>query len=542
MTTNHQLPYLFISPYKVWLYGVIQNWDIDSAGNFATAFPPKKYSSALCTIGDGTSNNHYGAAFGATYNEFLYNDAPTITGSYENRWYHSPEDENTILDLRDFGYGEYSTDTEAGGFLAKNIPKTRQYNQFKMDKIFQVDSTLQPGDDIHFVVDSLNPNSKHEAVFYNNLESAPSGVSLNSNQTSRLPYSLTVFEDDLPSSPTLKVKPYSNDPYLPEYTFTADDDDLWYGFLMFSNTEIKHQYHDALAVIHLNETDVSSTSNIKLRRYDGVHNGTEVEATAIGGTMATSTEGLAGNALLTDASEGCFVTFADNAYTQSTTWGRNEFSVVAHFTCDSIAHAGFIVGKFGEFDLSVDTSGNINAAITPQGGTEVTLKSTSVINTDGETPTNVILTFDRNLISGNVKLFVNGKLEDQSGLRTAAGSANNWKTDTDLANDASARLTIGIEPVDGTTAPSANGFSGKIEEIVLYRKAIYPVVPKTGKFTFTKPIEELSNATIATGISNVARLFIKDYHNIRGTSSTQVAASSNIAYKKAGFGLRTDTG
>ena len=263
-----------------------------------------------------------------------------------------------------------------------------------------------------------------------------------------------------------------------------------------------------------------------------------MNSTAIGGTMATSTEGLAGNALLTDASEGCFVTWADASYTQPT----SQFSLVAHFTCDSIAHTGFVVGKFGEFDISVDTSGNVNAAITPQGGTEVTLKSTSVINTDGETPTNVILTFDRNLIGGNVKLFINGKLEDQSGLRTATGSANNWKTDTNLANDTDSRLTVGIEPVDGSSAPSANGFSGKIEEIVLYNKAIYPVVPKTGKFTFTKPIEELSIATIATGISNVARLFIKDYHNIRGTSSTQVAASSNVAYKKAGFGLRTDTG
>ena len=94
--------------------------------------------------------------------------------------------------------------------------------------------------------------------------------------------------------------------------------------------------------------------------------------------------------------------------------------------------------------------------------------------------------------------------------------------------------------MDGTSAPNANGFSGKIEEIVLYNKVIYPVVPKTGKFTLTKPIRELSSATIATGISNVARLFIKDYHNIRGTSSTEVASSSNVAFKKAGLGLKTN--
>ena len=65
--------------------------------------------------------------------------------------------------------------------------------------------------------------------------------------------------------------------------------------------------------------------------------------------------------------------------------------------------------------------------------------------------------------------------------------------------------------------------------------------PKTGKFTFTKPIEELSVAPIATGISNVARLFIKDYHNIRGTTVEEVAQTSQISIKKSGLGLKTST-
>ena len=109
-----------------------------------------------------------------------------------------------------------------------------------------------------------------------------------------------------------------------------------------------------------------------------------------------------------------------------------------------------------------------------------------------------------------------------------------------IDNDADSRLTIGIQPVDGTTAPDALGFSGTIEEVVIYNKVIYPIVPQSGKSLLTKPIEELSTADIASGLTNVARLFIKDYHNIRGTSSTEVAASSNIAFKKAGLGLKTN--
>jgi len=76
--------------------------------------------------------------------------------------------------------------------------------------------------------------------------------------------------------------------------------------------------------------------------------------------------------------------------------------------------------------------------------------------------------------------------------------------------------------------------------VVIYNKAIYPVIPQDGKYTLTKPIQELSISDIGTGISNVARLFIKDYHNIRGTSTTQVASSSNVSYKKAGLGLKTN--
>ena len=533
MSTNHQLPYLFISPYKVWLYGIIQNWDIDSEdGNFATAFPPKKYSSALCTIGDGTSNNHYGAAFGATFNEFLYNDAPTITGSYENRWYHSPEDENTILDLRDFGFGEYSTDTETGGFLSKNIPKTRQYNQFKMDKIFEVDSTLQPGDDIHFVVDSLNPNSKHEAVYYNNLESAPSGVSLNSNQTSRLPYSLTVFEDDLPSTPTLKVKPYENDPYLPEYTFTADDDDLWYGILIVDDKPVNSQYHDAILHLPLNETG-SHGATASAPRNKAFYNNSDAVATSETGGMSISgpvhdIEGLTGCCLRFDGNDK--VEYDDSDGTTLADLTTNA-SWVVHFIpdTDNTGVSGIIDSaqcdiEFNGTDQSVPAS--IKATVYHDSSESVTLSSPS-ITFDGETPTSVIVTFDNTLKHGNVKLFVNGKLADQSGLLKSTAMSDgdtNWRTGENLRASGNA-FRVGR---------TSSGFKGRIEEVVVYKSTIYPVVPSDESFVLTKPLEELFEGASK---SYSARLFMKDYHNIRGGSATEVATSPTVSFRKAAFRL-----
>ena len=38
-----------------------------------------------------------------------------------------------------------------------------------------------------------------------------------------------------------------------------------------------------------------------------------------------------------------------------------------------------------------------------------------------------------------------------------------------------------------------------------------------------------------------ARLFIKDYHNIRGKTTDEVAATGPVAWKKSGLGLDTVT-
>ena len=57
---------------------------------------------------------------------------------------------------------------------------------------------------------------------------------------------------------------------------------------------------------------------------------------------------------------------------------------------------------------------------------------------------------------------------------------------------------------------------------------------------FTKPVKELSSEEISNGITNTVKIFLKDYHNIRGTTTEDVASSSTLAYKKGGFGLKTN--
>ena len=518
---------LYISPKRFWF--VLEVYNVDATSDNAI-LPDKTYSHSVIQYGTKPSST----ILGTTFNESLYSDATASS----NKWKVSASMKGGLVEMgTDYGFGsstdkdalltEMSLDGEpAIGYIKKYIPKSG-YNAVSLDGLVKAEASRlnKPDEKISLYMKSASMAEGSSAI-----RSTKYSVS----DTPENPYFTFYYVDGLPTVNSFTISPNKDDPFYPDFNWKSNDNDLWYGFLLISDAEIKHQYTDAVAVLHLNETDVTSKDNIKLTRYDGIYDGTLSEATAIGNSMETSTEGLAGNALM--PSLDSWVTWADNAYTQPT----EEFSIVAHFTCDSVASNGYIVGKRNEFDIYVDTSGNVNATLHPDTGTAVTLKSTSVISTDGETPTNVILTLDEGLQSNNVKLFINGKLEDQTGQKNTTGGTHNWTTEQNMNNDTTTHLTVGIKPNLGLLNPRYNALSGTIEEIVLYNKAIYPVIPQSGQFTLTKPISELSTSDIASGITNVVRLFIKDYHNIRGTSATQVASSSNIAYKKAGLGLKTN--
>jgi hypothetical protein len=167
----------------------------------------------------------------------------------------------------------------------------------------------------------------------------------------------------------------------------------------------------------------------------------------------------------------------------------------------------------------------------------ITLQSASQVACDGETPTNVIVTFDANLSNSNVKLFINGKLEDMTGeaiFSDATGDNLGWKMGQNFNSSSSSFLQVANSSVFGNTTGE---FKGRFEELSFYNAVLYPVTVQDGKYTFTKPLSENNSASTTTNIPYNARLFVKDYHNIRGQSVTEVASTSNISFKKAGFRL-----
>jgi len=544
MTSDYQLPYLMMSPLKYWIFINIDNYNLSpsrGAGNYTGAsitfpiehYPSRSYNSAILTrshaAGDSTVHQHYGT-FGMTYNEYLYKDAPTITGSYENAWNHSRLDPEGILDLEDWGFGDFDKDTNEGGFLSKDIPKINQYNISKFYDIFNVDGELEPEDSIEFMLLSDN-SSKHEMIYHNNLTGSGAGADVDALHTKRLPYFVTVFEDELPVSPTLTTKPFEQDPFYPEFIWSdADEDDLWYGLLIIDDKPINSQYHGGILHLPLNDKGdnlATNTNNVaqKLWKYNSDAGSTSETALTASSSATYDMEGLAGNCLRFDGVND-LVTYtpsSGNTFTDIT----NAFTFIVHIIPD-IDISGATNTIFTSNPLNVNfnaSTSQIEVKVYESSGKYVDLYS-NAITVDGETPTCVIVTLDGDITNGNVKLYIDGKLDDQSGLIQAgaldSGANNSWGV-----ND-----TAYISTTFASVGSGSNSFDGRIEEVVLYNKTLYPVVPSSGSFVLTKPLVETRKGK---PISYSARLFIKDYHNIRGSTTTEIATSASVSWKKAAF-------
>ena len=159
------------------------------------------------------------------------------------------------------------------------------------------------------------------------------------------------------------------------------------------------------------------------------------------------------------------------------------------------------------FALGVDNVNKIQFKVT--GSTKLT--STTAYAMDGAERLNVIVTYDKSLDTDNLKLYVNGKLEDTADYTTSF--------------EASGRIYIGADRAD------ANFFSGFVEEISTHSTTAY-VLPNNRRFTLpTKVLPDL-----ASGVSNAyqARMFGFDGTNIRGFNKSDVATSDPVSWKITG--------
>jgi len=502
-----------------------------------TFLPERSYQNMVGVVTDSINAD---ARLGATFNEALFND-----GAYLNSWNlegfeDTPE---SIINLADYGFGDYSKDREEGGhagFLPLNIQNdVTKYKELDVSGVIKTDS-IETNSTIPLLISTDDP-----------LESFK--INVDTEEGTNKTYLLSVFEDELPTITDFKLQPNPEDPFFIDYTWTCQDEDAWYGFLHVSDENIKDQYHGAVMHIPLNDDaiDNQTVSAFAVKDANGDDDAFVDSVSSTASMVPKHTvEGLAGNAILFDTNDVLNVgTTGDDCFSSI----GKEFSLVLHcvntvanFSNNSGADQYLLrkgqtvsntsIDIFGQ-RVGITNTGKVVVRIMSDGSTSsmkyVELSSSTLIEKD--VPLNIIVTLDANLYRGNCKLFINGRLEDQSGEVLAAHAVGNntgWIHKTDLYS-AAAPLIIGAKQ----ESVVSGGWPGTIEELVVYDRMIYPVVVNSGKFTFTKPLQDLTAETSSNSKNYNAKLFVKDYHNIRGSSKEDVAVTPSISYRKAAFNI-----
>ena len=348
-----------------------------------------------------------------------------------------------------------------------------------------------------------------------------------------------IYEDKLPTIADFEMTPNEDNPFNIDFTWSCADTDIWYGFLMIDEVNVANQYQNAVLYYPMNEVGIEGAkATAPVEQIQGMT--TSVDGTASTGPFYDP-YGLAGFCLRNDDTNTPEIAIGTGSADplQSTGYTvTDEMSLSIHVKHDAdadgvLADNEYLIHSTQRFRVEINTDCTVSYRQYWDTNSYVDLQSAGKVATDGDTPTHIMVTFDANLTSGNLKLFIDGKLEDQSGevILADSGTANTgWLYGANLESNNN-KIFVGNYDATGSKE-----FLGTMEEFVVYNKCLYPVDVKSGKFTFTKPLSEVADSSAhTTSKSYSARLFVKDYHNVRGTTTDEVASSSNLSFKKAAF-------
>ena len=186
------------------------------------------------------------------------------------------------------------------------------------------------------------------------------------------------------------------------------------------------------------------------------------------------------------------------------------------------------------------------------------IQSSKAVPKDGITPTHLSVTFDKDLPRANLKLYINGKLDAYTGDRATTGTETQLQDDADgqggepidwalsgseeFMIDIMGRLAHqhwngNISPYDGYGEIMKDGFYGRMEEFVFLPYSTYYINPQKESLVIEKPFADLRDTDYAEPKTYFAKMFIKDYHNIRGTTADEVRQTNNVSWRKTAFKL-----
>ena len=566
-------PYLWVSPYKYWIVMEVFN----SSDTVGVPGASRGYKSVAVVNRGGSAPT--ASDLGATSNEYKYTDA----SNYLKRWDLRPGMETAIETQTDYGFGAMDAeDNLNGGFVSETLVEEDadtfdKWLVFDLSPIIESDK-IEAGDVLSTIIAPTNSASE-SSITIGTSESTDKIVDYTYGSSNAMrPFSLAIYKDEVPVIENFSVFPNENNPFYPEFNWECPDEDTWYGFLIIDTEPPTHQYHKSSLHVPMwrplpstentfmnwppsttdSEPDIIDYFNNKKYQYGfgrGAYiaktyetpSGTTAKGTHTAGTIADYTtflnpEGLSGWCHNFGGSDYLRIFGPGHAGSKdkdgSTRSGYASF--IIHIRPDSWPEDSADMGilytgsGIGGIDCWLDSDGKVNARFHYAANWDdyVQLTSHSVAPTNGN-PTNIIITFDKDLTHGNCKLFLNGKLEDQSGKVLAAGSSTRWKTGAGIARFE--KDNIGFQWALGAGGSGTEYFNGKMEELVYYPHVIYPVIPGDGKFMWTKPVKDIDSN--GKPVSYFARLFVKDYHNIRGITKKEVAMSNTLTVHKPGVAL-----
>ena len=503
---------LLISPKKYWLWGMIQNvapqatntrsWGewYDAPTYSGSTLSPKIYDNARLYASTGT--------IGTTYNEFLYND-----GSNQNAWDLDYRSTDNILEMgKDYGYGAYkeaSGEEPAviGGYINKSTVISGSNTAYFDLSRYASMTKLSPLQELKFAVYPELDN----AFYYNiNFDSS------DGSNASRRPNMIYGYNKPLPTIDNLTVSPRFD--FLKENVNVdsfgksngtdiqfnwQESKDVDYRILFVDTVNIKSKYHRAKFIAPLNESGTTAKFYPSAEAYAA---GTGV---ALTGANLPDIEGAQGYATKLAGSSQ----LKDN--TVRTRFGASEFTVMATLkpssdASDSNPDVALEVSGSSGNPIFVLALNNSNQVIVKVDGT-TRMTSTTSFSFDNSEQIQTVVTYNKNLDTDNLKLYINGKLED--------------------TNDYTSSITTDGKVFIGGDNGNSNYYSGFIEEISIHDKECYVVTNARGFILNTKALPDLSS-----GESNKyqARMFAFDKTNIRGLTRDDVATSNSASWKVTG--------
>ena len=476
------------------------------------SLPERRYES-VCLLDDDLATTAGGMGLGATYNERSFASSGGLTNYTQSRSLGA--DQKPVYDTEiDYGHGTHSEDET--GYAKLFVPGVG-YNFIDLDNV-QKKRKYKPEDRFSFLIKPHNTSSVDYMMVMNSSDHAT---------TTKRPALYAEYHDARPTIEKFKVLPNEDDAQTLDFEWEIEGDDLWYGLLFIDNKEVSSQYHNAIAHIPLDEDSTTTYLYYPDKGDKYIHrtaNSSEVSGT-VTATVTADREGLAGWTKAFDKDNAKIVYATGGDLTDPT----DEMTLVAHCVPNYLTSTEtryiFFRDDFLKVSLESSTSGTYVKAVMENTNNDTYTLQSPYILTDGDTPVCVITTFNKNLPSNNFKLFVNGTQVDSINTDTTYNiHANN--------NDV----------IIGNISSATNGFGGQIEEVVLYNQAVEVISPSQERYSYDIPLRHGENNT--THGSNkgspqgyMARLFVKDYHNIRGYSISEVASSSPVSITKTSFAL-----